>query len=62
MDFQKDQKTPNQMLSRLSIFLAQLKAGYNSEILGMKLGKFCILCTDQKKLQNNYIKPLINNV
>ena len=41
--------TPNQMLSRLPISLAQLKAGNNSE-------KFCILCTDQKNLQNNSIK------
>ena len=32
--------TPNQMLSRLAITLAQLKAGNNFF--------FCILCTDQK--------------
>ena len=41
-------------------FLAELKAGYNSEILGMKLDTFCILCTDQKNLQNNSIKLLID--
>ena len=48
--------TPNQMLSRLPISLAQLKAGNNSEKLKTKLGKFCILCTDQKNLQSNSIK------
>ena len=37
---------PNQMLSRLPIYLAPLKAGNNSE----KLGNYCILCTDQKNL------------
>ena len=37
---------PNQMLSRLPIYLARLKAGNNSE----KLGNYCILCTDQKNL------------
>ena len=48
--------TPNQMLSRLPITLARLKAGNNSENLKMKLGNYYILCTDQKNLQNNYIK------
>ena len=48
--------TPNQMLSRLPISLAQLKAGNNSEKLKTKLGKFCILCTDQKNLQKMFIK------
>ena len=48
--------TPNQMLSRLPISLAQLKAGNNSETLKTKLGKFCILCTDQKNLQKMFIK------
>ena len=43
--------TPNQMLSRLAISLAQLKTGKNSEKLKKKLGKYCILCTDQKNLQ-----------
>ena len=43
---------PNQMLSGLPISLARLKAGNNSE----KLGNYCILCTDQKNLQNNSIK------
>ena len=44
--------TPNQMLSRLPITLARLKAGNNSENLKMKLGNYYILYTDQK----NFIK------
>ena len=45
------------MLSRLPITLAQLKAGNNSEKnLKMKLDNYYILCTDQKNLQNNYVK------
>ena len=44
------------MLSRLPITLAQLKAGNNSEKLKMKLDNYYILCTDQKNLQNNFIK------
>ena len=45
--------TPNQMLSRLPIFLAQLKAGNNFE---MKLGRSCILCANQRNLQKMFIK------
>ena len=48
--------TPNQMLSRLPVCLAQLKARTILRNLKMKLGKFCILCTDQKNLQSNSIK------
>ena len=48
--------TPNQMLSRLPISLSQLKVGNNSKYLKTKLGKYCILCTDKKALQNNSIK------
>ena len=48
--------TPNQMFSRLPTSLAQLKAGNNSENLKAKLGNFCALCTDQKKLQNDSTK------
>ena len=53
--------TPDQMLSRLPIFLAQWKAGNNSEKLKKKkkLGYYCILCTDPKNLQNNFIKVLL---
>ena len=48
--------TPNQMLSRLPISLAQLNAGNNSENLKMKLGNYCILSTDLKNLQKMFIK------
>ena len=48
--------TPNQMLSRLPITLAQLKAGNNSEKLKNESDNYCILCTDQKNLQSNSIK------
>ena len=48
--------TPNQMLSRLTITLAQLKAGIIMKNLKAKLDKFYILCTDQKNLQSNSIK------
>ena len=48
--------TPNQMLSRLPISLAQLKAGNILKNLKTKLDNYCILCTDQKNLQNNSIK------
>ena len=45
------------MLSRLLISLAQLKAGNNSEKFSkVKLGNYCILCKDQKSLQNKSIK------
>ena len=47
--------TPNQMLSRLSIFLSQ-----KQEIIlknsKMKSDNYCILCTDEKNLQKQYIK------
>ena len=48
--------TSNQMLSRLQITLAQLKAGNNSEKLKNESDNYCILCTDQKNLQSNSIK------
>ena len=49
--------TPDQMLIRLPITLAQLKAGNNSQKLKkMKLVNYYILCTDQKNLQNKSIK------
>ena len=48
--------TPNQMLSKLPVALVQLKAGNNLENLKMKLGSYCILCTDQKSLQNKSVK------
>ena len=51
--------TPNQMLSRLPISLAQLKAG-NLKNSKMKSGNYFILCADQKKLTQNIYKRLIN--
>ena len=42
--------TPNQMLSRLPIYLAQLKEEIVLKNLKTKLGNYCILCTDKKKL------------
>ena len=45
--------TPNQMLKRLPIALAQVKAGNNSESLLNEIRQF-ILCTDQKKLLKKY--------
>ena len=44
--------TPKQMLQRLPIALAQIKAGNNSENL---LGKMFTLCINQKKLLKKYI-------
>ena len=48
--------TPNQMLSRLQISLAQLKAKKIQKNLKIKSDDYCILCTDQKDLQNKSIK------
>ena len=49
--------TPNQMLNRLPISLAQLKAGNNSEkTFVFFVHIYCILCTDQKNLQKMFIK------
>ena len=44
------------MLSILPISLAKFNTGNNSEKLKTKLGNYCILCTDQKNLQNKSIK------
>ena len=40
--------TPNQMLSRLPIFLAQLQAGNNSEKIKNEIRQLLILSTVQK--------------
>ena len=48
--------TPNQMLSRLPITIAQLKQEIILKNLKMKLDNYYILCTDQKNLQSNSIK------
>ena len=39
--------TPNQMISRLLISLAQLETGNNSGKFNNKSYNYCILCTDQ---------------
>ena len=48
--------TPNQTLSRLPISLPQLNAGNNSEKLKNKIRQLLYSLTDQKNLQNNFIK------
>ena len=50
--------TPNQMLSRLPISLDQLKLILKN--LKTKLGNYCILCTDQKKLTKQLYKSLVD--
>ena len=45
--------TPNQMIKRLPIALAQIKAGNNSESLLNEIRLF-ILCIDQKILLKKY--------
>ena len=46
------------MLRRLPISLAQLKAENNSK--KTKVGKFCIVCTDKKKLTKKVYKSLVD--
>ena len=46
--------TPNQMLKRLPIALAQVKAGNNSESLSNEIRQIVYLCIDQKKLLKKY--------
>ena len=46
--------TPKQMLQRLPIALAQVKAGNNSEIYQMKYDKLFIHCISPKKLLKKY--------
>ena len=48
--------TPNQMLSRLPITLAQLNAGNNSEKLKNEIRQLLYSLYRSKNLQNNYIK------
>ena len=54
--------TTHQILSRLPISLAQLKAGNNSEKLKNEIDNYYTLCTDQKNLQNNSIKVCLTLV
>ena len=46
--------TPNQMLKRLPIALAQVKVDNNSESLLNEIRQIVILCIDQKKLLKKY--------
>ena len=48
--------TPDQMLSRLPIFLAQLKAGHNSEKLKNEIRQLSYSLYRSKNLQSNSIK------
>ena len=52
--------TPEQMLQRLPIALAQVKAGNNSESLLMKSNKLLILCINQKKSPKKYTITLLS--
>ena len=52
--------TPNQMLSRLSINLAQLKAGNNSEKLKIEIRQLLYSLCRSKKLTKQIYKSLID--
>ena len=52
--------TPNQMLSRLPISLAQLKAGNNSEKLKNEIRQLLYSLYRSKKLTKNIYKSLIH--
>ena len=47
--------TPNQMLKRLPVALAQIKVGKNSESLLNESDKLFIICIDQKRLLKSCI-------
>ena len=51
--------TPNQMLSRLPISLAQLKAGNNSEKLKNEIRQILYSLYQSKKLTKNVYKSLV---
>ena len=52
--------TPNQMLSRLPITLAQLKAGNNSEKLKNEIRQLLYSLYRSKKLTKNVYKSLVD--
>ena len=52
--------TPNQMLSRLPIFLAQLKAGNNSEKLKNEIRQLLYSLYRSKKLTKQLYKSLVD--
>ena len=52
--------TPNQMLNRLPIILAQLKAGNNSEKLKNKIKQILYSLYQSKNLTKNVYKSLVD--
>ena len=52
--------TPNQMLSRLPITLAQLKAGNNSEKLKSEIIQLLYSLSKSKKLTKHFYKSLVD--
>ena len=54
--------TPDQMLSRLPIFLAQLKAGNNSEKIKNEIRQLLYSLYRSKKLTKTIHKNLINTM
>ena len=54
--------TPNQMLSRLPITLAQLKAGYNSEKLKNEIRQLLYYLHRSRKLAKQLYKSMIDIV
>ena len=54
--------TPNQMLSRLPITLAQLKAGNNSEKLKNEIRQLLYSLYRSKKLTKQLYKSLVNTI
>ena len=54
--------TPQQMLSRLPIFLAQLKAGNNSEKLKNEIRQLLYSLHRSKKLRTTVYEHLINAI
>ena len=52
--------TPNQMLSRLPIYLAQLKAGNNSEKLKSEIRQLLYSLYRSKKLTKQLYKSLVD--
>ena len=54
--------TPKQMLQRLPIALAQVKAGNNSENLLNEISQIVVLCINQNKLLQKYIRNIIKSI
>ena len=59
---EKASATPGQMLSRLPISLAQLKAGNNSEKLKNEIRQILYSLCRSKKLTKNVYNNLINAI